>query len=319
MVDNFYHNKRVAVAGGTGFIGSFLVRELLNAGAVVFVIMREGGNAWRLSDIAPAVTVVPVDLFDHDATVGAFQSIQPEILFNLASLVRTEQSLAVVDDLLRGNVLITKHVLQAAVAVGVSKCVHVGSIEEYGHNEVPFDESLREAPISPYSMAKVAATHLVQLFHRLGGLQTCVVRPAATFGPRQSFGMLTPNLIKSCLEKKDFYMNPGDQMRDFIFVGDVARGMMAAGATPEAFGEVINLGSDKTYRVKEIALLINELLGRPITIHFGAYPYRPQDTMRFYMDSHKAHRLLGWRARTDLIAAMEETVQWYKEHYAEVH
>ena len=256
----------------------------------------------------------------HDAreTQETFQQAKPEIVFNLASLVRTEQSLDIVDDLLRGNVLIAKHVFGAARAVGVKKCVHVGSIEEYGHGTVPLVEEAREEPISPYSLAKVMTTHLAMLFHRLGGLRMCVVRPAATYGPRQGFGMLTPNFIKSCLEKKDFSMNPGEQVRDLIFVRDVAAGMLSAGAAEESDGEVINLGSGSTYQIREVTLLINQLLGAPITIHFGAYPYRPLDTMRFYMDSHKAHRLLGWYARTDLISGMTETVEWYQQHYQEM-
>lgn len=317
-MDTFYNNKRVLVTGGAGFIGSFLVLGLLRAGARVTVITRPGGNTWRIVDMSESVAIMSVDLLNKEETLVALTSIKPELIFNLASLVNTKQSIDVLDELLLQNFTIAKNLFQAAVVASVEKVVQVGSIEEYGHGEVPFVETAREAPISPYSLAKVMTTHLALGFHRLGALRVSVVRPAATFGPAQGFGMLTPNLIRACLEKQDFRMNPGDQIRDLIFVDDVVRGMMAAGARPEADGEIINLGSNKLYRIREVVLRINELLGNPITIHFGAYPYRPLDTMRFYMDSHKAHQLLDWHARTDLALGMQQTVAWYRAHYQEM-
>ncbi len=318
MTDTFYNNKRVLVTGGAGFIGSFLVLGLVRAGARVTVLTRPGGNTWRLADMRKSIEIVPVDLLNKSETLALLTSVKPELIFNVASLVNTTQTVEVLEELLLQNFSIAKNLFRAAAQAGIPKVVQVGSIEEYGHGEVPFLETAREAPISPYSLAKVMTTHCALWFHRTGALRVSVVRPAATFGPAQGFGMLTPNLIRACLEKKDFLMNPGDQIRDLIFVEDVARGIMAAGERAEADGEILNLGSGRLYRVKEVALLINELLGNPITIQFGAYPYRPLDTMRFFMDSHKSHQLLGWHARTDLTLGMQHTVAWYRAHYQEM-
>ena len=84
-------------------------------------------------------------------------------------------------------------------------------------------------------------------------MKVVVARPAATFGPRQERGMLIPNLILSALEKKDFKMNKGEQRRDLIFVGDLVDGLLLSGMNDKAVGEIINLGSNRGFKIKDVA------------------------------------------------------------------
>ena len=296
-------------------MGSFLVEELVRQGAEVAITMRPGTRPWRLASVMNHVRVIEIDLADPSSRERLCSGWVPELIFNLASLVRTQQSFDALEPVLDGNVTVAKHVFQAAVAAGVQKCVHVGTIEEYGRAAVPFVESVREAPFSPYGLGKVLATHLALMTHQLTNLRVTVVRLAATFGPRQGCVMLTPVVIRACMERKDFSMNAGEQMRDLMFVGDAVRGLMAAGASETANGEVINIGTLRPQQIKTIATRINGLMGNPITIHFDAPPYRPLDTMVFYMDVSKAERLLGWRATADFDVALAETVAWYRTHW----
>lgn len=313
-MENWYHNQSVVVTGGAGFIGASLVRELLACGARVTVLVRPGGKTWRLAAVRDRIAIIEVELANQEQLTSILRSTAPIVLFNLASLVKTAQALSELDVLILHNFSIARAVAQAAVDADVTRMVHVGSIEEYGLGEVPFVETAREQPISPYSLSKVMVTHMLALFHHLTALKTCVIRPSATYGPMQGWGMLTPNFIRACMEGRDFSMNLGEQVRDLLYVEDTVQGLLAAGATPEAYGEIINLGSGNRYRVKDIVLLINQLMGNPITVQFGAYPYRPLDTMRFYSDAHKAHQLLGWHARIPLVTGMERTVAWYRDH-----
>lgn len=309
---NFYKDKKVLITGAAGFIGSFLVQRLVVAGARVSAALRIGSNPWRLKEIKNQIKVVECDLSDAISTRNTISAAEPEILFNLASRVDRTQSVEVLDELIQHNFLITKNVLDAAHKIGVQRFIQIGTIEEYGSQEAPFVETQQERPISPYSLSKVMATKLTLLFSRLFGFNACVVRPAATFGPKQGFTMLTPVVIRACLQEEDFYMNLGEQLKDLLFVEDLVDGLMMVGMSDSVNGEIINLGSNKQYLIKDVVNSINSLMGKPITVHFGARPYRPQDPMEFYLNSDKAERLLGWRAKTDLDSALAKTIEWYK-------
>lgn len=310
-----YTDQPVLVVGGAGFIGSFVVRELLQHGARVTVMVRPETGLWRLDDIRARVTILSCDLSDRAALTEAMISAHPAVVFNLAARVCATQSLELAEEMLRENVELLRNVLQAAAAVCVSRFVQIGTIEEYGLGQAPFREEQREMPISPYSMSKVAATHLALLFHRLGTMTVSVARLAATFGPMQGCGMLTPNFIRAGMERKDFTVNSSEYMRDFLFVEDAAVGICAVGASPHAAGEIINIGTTRHHRIRDVVNLINELMGAPIAIQFNAASYRKLDTPAFYMDVSKAERLIGFRAVTPFDEAMARTVAWYRDHW----
>ena len=307
----YYKNKRVLVTGAGGFIGSFLARRLIACGAEVFAAVQAKEHANRLRDTA--VQLHEGDLTDAAAARKILSDTRPDIVFNTASSVNTERDFKLLDSIVQRTYCLTHNVLVASIAVSVERFVQFGSIDEYGTAKAPFRESTREEPYSPYSLGKVMATHEVLTVGRMVGMNTSVVRPAATFGPGKD-GMLIPNLIRSGLEGKDFDMNQGEQVRDLIYIDDLALGVLAVGASEHARGEIFNLGSNRGYRVREVADMVNEAMGNPIKIHFGAQPYRPLDPMEFYMDSSKARNVLGWEAKTELKEGIDKTVAWFRDN-----
>jgi nucleoside-diphosphate-sugar epimerase len=311
-ISAFYRGKKVVVAGGSGFIGSFIVKRLVACDAEVYIVCRSLRKIWRLKEVERRIKIFRFDLSHRKGVDGFFSKIKPEIIINASAAVDHDQTLDGLGDQLRDNFQVALNLVSAAAEHKAGKFIHIGSIAEYGDLKSPLKETAREKPISPYSLSKIMATQAVLLYGRLSGLMTTVVRPAAVFGPSQDFGtMLIPNLIRSCLDKKDFAMNPGGQIRDFVYIDDLVNGVLAAGASPRANGEIFNLGSNKGYKIKHLANLVNKLMGHPIDINFGAYPYRPLDTMRYYMDSTKAAKILGWKAKTGMRAALQKTVRWY--------
>ena len=306
-----YEHKRVLVTGAGGFIGSFLSRALIDVGADVHAAVQSKEHANRLRDTA--VQLHEGDLTDASMASQILRAAKPDIVFNTASSVNTERDFKLLDSIIQRTHGITHNVLIASVAASTERFIQLGSIDEYGTAKAPFRESTREEPYSPYSLGKVMATHEVLTVGRMVGMNTSVVRPAATFGPGKD-GMLIPNLIRSGLEGKDFDMNQGEQVRDLIYIDDLALGVLAVGASEHARGEIFNLGSNRGYRVREVADMVNEAMGNPIKIHFGAQPYRPLDPMEFYMDSSKARNVLGWEAKTELKEGIEKTVAWFKEN-----
>lgn len=317
-MENFWNNKKVLVTGADGFIGSHLAARLVKLGANVSASVHSEKDHWRLASVAKQIQVYEGDLSDQNEARKILKASKPEIVFNAAGSVNTARDLSILDEVLCNTYNITHAMLNAALEDGVENFVQFGTIEEYGTAKAPFDENSREEALSPYSLGKLMATNEARLVSRLKGMRVTIVRPAATFGPRQGFGMLIPNLIKSGLAGTDFNMRGGDQLRDFVYINDLVDGLILAGESKSGAGEIINLGSNRGTSIKVVAEMVNEAMGNTIKINYGALPYREPGNVEIYMDSTKAEKLLGWSPKIPLKDAITETVKWYRGHHKEV-
>ncbi|MFO0809720.1 MAG: NAD-dependent epimerase/dehydratase family protein [Gemmataceae bacterium] len=310
---------RVLVTGGTGFIGSHLVRRLVREEACVHVLARPGRPPGRIADLGGRVTLWAADLADRPAVRACVAGSRPQVVFHLAGdsagrhfdgWERLDQSV----DANLGNVL---NLLQAIHDAGGSPpvVVRVGGLEEYGQGPVPYDEDQRESPVSPYSASQVAATHFCQMLGRSLGLPIVTLRLALTYGPSQAPSFLIPALIHHCLEGRGFAMTAGDQRRDYVFVGDAVEALLRAAVTPEAGGQIINVGSGVESRVLDVAQAVVRLAGA-IDLHVGAVAARRTEIQHLVCNPAKAERLLDWTATTSLEDGLARTVAWYREHSA---
>lgn len=310
-----FRGRKIVITGGTGFIGSFLTAALVKAGAKVTVLMRASSNPWRLQGIRGEFKLREVDFTDSHATHIAIAQAGTEIIFNLAVAANTARGPDALDENLRVNFHLVQTLLRAAAENHVRKFVQVGSMVEYGAGNAPFIETQREIPISPYSLSKILATHLTMFFDGHKGLRTCAVRLPRTFGPKQRASAHIPSLILACLAGRKFDCDsPRGQLRDLLFVDDAVRGLLAAASSEKSNGEIVNLGSNRGFRIEKVIDLVQELTGSSIPINFGITSARSFEPLKFFMDAHKARRLLNWRAETPLRQGLGATVQWYRSH-----
>lgn len=317
-MEQAYKGIRVLVTGASGFIGSRLTVALVEAGAEVSAVVHSKQHVELIDSVIQKITLYEADLGNSHEAESVVKEARPNIVFNTASSTDTRRDFSMLDSVVAGTFDVSRSVVGACITVGVQKLVHFGTIEEYGTNAAPFFETMREAPMSPYSLGKTMATHMALLAGKLTPLKVCVLRPAATYGPGKSFTMLIPSVIKAGIERKDFDMNDGEQLRDFVYVDDLVEGALVAGISEKVNGEIINLGSGKPTKVREVVEMVNGAMGNPIKINFGAEEYRPLDGEFFYMNSDKAFNLLHWKASTDITDGIEKTVRWYCENYKDL-
>ena len=303
---------RMLVTGAAGFIGSHLSRELVKKSAEVHLIDRPGISTTRIRDILDKVSVHYVDVTDYGSLRNSIREIKPQKIFHLAACVDATRDWNIIDKMINVTIKGTLNLLRSLEGVSYDCFVNTGTSEEYGDNPAPFRESQVSNPVSPYSASKVSTTMFCQMLHKTMNLPIVTVRPFLTYGPGQESQMLIPSLIKSLLKGKSFKMTRGEQTREFIYVDDIIEGFILAGTTPEAIGEVMNLGSGVEYRIKDVAKMIASLIGSPVKLEIGALPYRPGETMHFYCSNEKAKKILGWRPNVPLEAGLKRTIDWYK-------
>jgi UDP-glucose 4-epimerase len=298
--------QSVLVTGASGFIGGHLVERLLAAGARVHSIDLVPGGV-------DGVTEHLCDLKDAAATAAAVTAADPHVVFHLAAFKQRtaapEAFAGAVLDNITGTLdlvvpLCGRPELRALVAVG--------TVEEYAGDDPPYTESMREAPVSAYSFSKTAMVQLLQTFHRVHGLPVVVVRPTVAYGPGQSADMFLPSLITALLRGERVPMTSGEQMRDFVFVGDVVEALLAAAVTPEARGRVFNIGSGESVTLHHAALRVESLAGREGLLGLGEMPYRAGESMDYRVDTSAARDVLGWTAAVGLDEGLRLTVDSYR-------
>lgn len=305
----------VFVTGANGFIGSHLSRYLVNLNAEVHVLVRDGSDRSRLSDIEDRITVWRGDITHYDLVCKCLSGARPKVIFHLAAARDVTRDIALLAPIVNINLAGTINLFKAVLDTGTSPAciVNTGSSEEYGNGQTPFVESQREMPVSPYSLSKVAATHLGQMLYRTSGLPVVTLRPFLVYGPGQSTDMFIPSLIRHCLEKKDFRMTAGDQTRDFVYSDDLIDAYLRAAFSSSARGEVINVGSGAEYLIRDIAEKILQKMGEPIKLIIGAIEKRKGEAEHFFCNNKKAYDVLGWRPSIGIDEGLDRTIAWFRD------
>jgi dTDP-glucose 4,6-dehydratase len=198
----------------------------------------------------------------------------------------------------------------------------VSTSEVYGTAQyVPIDENHPKVAQSPYSASKIAADALVESFNRSFGLETTIVRPFNTYGPRQSERAVIPTIIAQMLAGGEVRLGNVSPTRDFTFVTDTVAGMIAALKPEVAPGSTINLGSGSELSVRELLDMISRILGIEYSLVSDPKRMRPEksEVDRLVSNNSLAAAVLGWRPQVALEEGLVITCEWFKENLTSQH
>src|SRR6266404_8978132 len=222
-------SKRVVVTGGSGFIGSHLVRRLLELGAEVAVTVRYGNimKNERLRDCWDDVHIIEADLRNRGA-LACIKNFGPEVVFHLAAYNHVGESFRQVEECFDVNAKGTANLLDTCAEA--ERFIYISSSEVYGHQgQVPFREDMCPEPISPYAITKYAGELYCRMKQRIGGEPSIIIlRPFNVYGPYQSAKAIIPELILNCLQGNPIRTTKGEQTREFNYVGNLVNGMISA-------------------------------------------------------------------------------------------
>jgi UDP-glucose 4-epimerase len=302
---------KALVTGGAGFIGSNLVRALLERGDDVRVLDNfSTGSRANLDGLD--IDVVEGELRSYERVHNAVRGT--EIVFHLGALGSVPRS--VQDPLTSSavNVEGTLNVLLAARDEGVRRVVYSSSSSVYGpRRELPAREDAAPDPISPYGVAKLAAERYCISFSRVyESFESVVVRYFNVFGPRQSphsqYAAVIPLFITLISSGQPIIIEgDGEQRRDFTYVSNVVAGTIAAAGHPDANGRIFNLAASHPTSVNQVAELIGGIVGREI-FRTGAPP-RAGDIRDSWADVSTARDVLGWEPSIQLEEGLRRTAE----------
>ena len=309
----------VMITGGCGFIGSHLVDMLAEKGYDMEIIGLKC-DLQNIKQHANRVKFRRVDIQDRKAVLGAI-SKDTEAILHLAALINVDESIDTPEPFWNVNVLGTFNMIEAARQKNIKKLVFMGTCEVYGN--VPMgkaDENHTTNPLSPYAASEFAAERYLQSYATTYGdkLNVVMLRGFNQYGPRQNSGArgaVIARFINSALDGKKMKINgTGEQTRDYVYVKDTVKGIVAALEKSVKSGEIINLASGEDVSIKSIAEKIARIAGKPASeaIEFG--PGRPGELMRSIGSSEKAKKLLGWAPMVSIDDGLQKTYDWYREN-----
>jgi len=312
--------SRILVTGGGGFIGSNLVRSLVEKGHRVRVVDDwSTGNPENLAGLEGSVEIIEGDIRDDNLIMQAVSRV--ELVYHLAARPSVARSIADPHTSHSVNATGTLSVLVAARDAGVRRVVYASSSSIYGDTPVlPKNEEMPVNPLSPYAASKLAGESYCRAFTRSFGLETVSLRFFNVFGPQQDpesqYAAVVPRFITRMLagERPEIF-GDGTQSRDFTFISNVIDACVVAGASgAESTGETYNIGCDDRITLLDVVALLNELLDQNLEPLFG--PRRDGDVMHSQAAITKAEQLLDYHPHTTFREGLARTVQWFEHRSA---
>lgn len=330
--------KTFLVTGGAGFIGSAVVRHLINNTDHQVINVDKltyAGNLSSLDTVAnnKRYCFEQIDICDAEGVKTLFEQYQPDVVMHLAAESHVDRSIDGPGDFIQTNIVGTYTLLEASRSYWSSLSAakkqdfrfhHISTDEVYGDlhgTDDLFTETTSYAPSSPYSASKAGSDHLVRAWQRTFGLPTLVTNCSNNYGPFHFPEKLIPLMILNALSGKPLPVyGDGKQIRDWLFVEDHARALVKV-ATTGKIGETYNIGghNEKTNIevVKTLCQLLEELApNKPAGIeHYeDLITYvkdRPGHDVRYAIDASKIERKLGWKPQETFETGLRKTVQWY--------
>ena len=296
---------RAVVTGGAGFIGSHVVEGLLARGDEVHVLDDlSTGSREKLPDGAE-LHVGDIRSDSRDL----FERARPDVVFHLAAQADVGTSVERPEHDAQVNVVGMVQVLEAARAVGAKVVFSSTGGAIYGETDGPADEDYPRRPISPYGISKLAGEEYVAGWNRLYGTGHVTLRFANVYGTRQEptleGGVISIFLDRLAAGEAGTIFGDGSQTRDFVYVGDVVRAVLAADSHD---GGVLNVGTGVETSILELHRLCAQVAG--VDVEPKVTEARPGDVLRSVVDPSRAERELGWRPERTLEEGLRETWEW---------
>ena len=312
----------ILVTGGAGFIGSAFVRMSIartDWRVVNFDKLTYAGNLENLTGVAgnPRYRFMHGDICDEALVDSTLAEEKPDAIVHFAAESHVDRSILSPEPVIQTNFRGSFTMLEAARRRGVKRFVHVSTDEVYGSLAAPL-EATEEFPLnasSPYSASKAGSDLLARSYFVTYKLPVLITRASNNYGPYHFPEKLIPLMITNALEDHRLPVyGDGQQVRDWLYVDDHCRGIMAV-LEKGREGEIYNIGGNRSLPNLDVVHKVLQLTGKPGSL-IEYVKDRPGHDRRYALSSEKLMRETGWRPVTDFETGLAETIDWYRANSA---
>lgn len=302
----------ILVTGGAGFIASHVTDTYLKAGHRVTVV--DNLSTGKTEYVAEGAEFIQADITHKDQIQAIIRQVRPEVINHHAAHIQVGNSVKNPQFDAENNILGLLHIMEAAKEVGVKKVIMASTGGAmYGNKPTPFDESMREEPLSPYGVSKRSGELYLNYYHEQYQIPYIALRYANVYGPRQNphgesgvVAIFSEMMIKG---NNPVINGVGDHTRDYVFVGDVAKANLAALQTD--FVGAINIGTGVETSTLQVFEKVVAALGVNFTAVHG--PERPGEQVTSVLAFDRARAVLGWEPSVSFDVGVQMVADWYKQ------
>lgn len=303
--------EKVLVTGGAGFMGSWLVDELLKRGhSVVSIDDLSGGFSANVNENCK---FVKMDLRDTKKVMKIVKDEDVEIIYHLAAYAAEGQSIFSPIQINDINITPMNNLLVATVNNDVKKFVFTSSMAVYGDQKPPFSEDMPRIPEDPYGCGKAYCERMSEIFSEIYGFDYTILRPHNVYGPRQNISDPYRNVLGIWINrimrgKPPYIYGDGEQTRAFSYIEDVTPAVANAGLYKKSNGQIINVGSKEVVTINEACKLVLETMGsdlKPIYLE-----ERPGEVKHAYCTTKKSEKLLDYKTEHKLKDGIKKMIEW---------
>ena len=301
------------VTGGAGFIGSNIVDHLISSGKVPVVV--DNLSSGKIENLDPRALFYEQDITDQEMMERVFMLHKPTVLFHLAAQISVSRSVREPEEDAMVNIIGSLRLLKIAAKYGVKKVIFSstgGAIYGDDVKRIPTDEEELPKPLSPYGIAKYATENYLRFFSSEFGIKYTALRYANVYGPRQDpygeAGVIAIFSEKMLRNQEVGIFGDGECVRDYVYVGDVARANLLA--IEKCENTVINIGTGIGTSVNELFDIMKPIAGYSReAVHKEP---RPGDVKKSILNIERARSLLGWEPSTQLERGLKETIEYFR-------
>lgn len=301
------------VTGGAGFIGAHVTNELIRLGHEVIVLDDLSGGFEE--NVNPKAVFIKGSILDQELVERLFAEHRFDYIYHLAAYAAEGLSHFIKRFNYNNNLIGSVNLINESIKHKVKCFVFTSSIAVYGAGKPPLKEDTIPVPEDPYGIAKLAVEMELRVSHEMFGLNYVIFRPHNVYGEYQNLGDRYRNVVGIFMNqlmqgKQLSVFGDGLQTRAFSYIGDIAPHIANCVNVPAAYNEVVNVGADKEYTVKELAHTVMEAMGLQSELRY--LPAR-NEVMHAYSDHSKAERIFGKSANTSLKDGLSRMAEWARK------
>ena len=303
-------SKSYLITGASGFIGSILLRKLVQKKIKKNIILRKQSNTWRINDLLDKTEIHYSDLSNVNQLITTIKKIKPQIVYHLATNgAYSDQKNA--NQIIQTNIMGTWNLLQACNKTNYELFVNTGSSSEYGFKKYAMRETDTLKPASYYAVTKCTQTLLCSHIAKQENRPIVTIRPFSVYGPYENPNRLFPTLLKSLLFGKEMDLVSPSIVRDQIYVDDIINAYLKISRLKKYPGEIFNIGTGVQSTIKQVVNAATKITGKMIKFNWGKMKSRSWDTNVWVADISKARTLLRWKPKITLEEGIRKNWNWF--------